>query len=103
LVILDFQCLVNIFKAVVTIEDANGWLSYNKIYLSNFWPNCNSTIHSFLLNLLYQFGIAIESKEQSFIPCKLELVPPTIINQFHQLCFELKFSQIFSEDFFSIG
>jgi hypothetical protein len=57
LVILDLQWLVNIFKVVVTMKDVksiqNGWLSHNEICFSNFWPNCDSTIHSFLLNLLY--------------------------------------------------
>jgi hypothetical protein len=104
LVILDPQWLVNILKAVVTTKDVksvqNGWLSHNEICLSNLWPNCDSTIHSFLLSLLYRFGIAIESKGQSLIPCKLELVPPTIINQFPQLLFELEFPQILPEDLF---
>jgi hypothetical protein len=104
LVILDPQWLVNILKAVVTMKDVksiqNGWLSHNEICLSNLWPNCDSTIHSFLLSLLYRFGIAIESKGQSLIPCKLELVPPTIINQFSQLLFELEFPQILPEDLF---
>jgi hypothetical protein len=104
LVILDPQWLVNILKAVVTMKDVksieNGWLSHNKICLSNLWPNCDSTIHSFLLSLLYRFGIAIESKGQSLIPCKLELVPPTIINEFPQLLFELEFPQILPGDLF---
>jgi hypothetical protein len=104
LVILDPQWLVNILKAVVTMKDVkpiqNGWLPHNDFCLSNLWPNCDSTIYSFLLNLLYRFGIAIESKGQSLIPCKLELVPPTIINQFPQLLFELEFPQILPEDLF---
>jgi hypothetical protein len=104
LVILDPQWLVNILKAVVTIKKVdsinNGWLSHNTASLSNLWPQCKPEIHSFLLGLLYRFRIAIKSKGQSLIPCRLEQVSQTTINQFTQLIYELEFPHILPEDVF---
>jgi len=104
LIILDPQWLVNILKSVVTIKNVdaidNGWLSHTKPNLSNLWPQCKPSIHSFILDLLYRFRISIKSKGQSLIPCRLEQVPQTTINQFTQLIYRLEFPQILPEDLF---
>ena len=104
LVILDPQWLVNILKAVVTIKKVdsinNGWLSHTTANLSNLWPQCKPEIHSFLLGLLYRFRISIKSKGQSLIPCRLNQVSQTTINQFTQLIYQLEFPHILPEDVF---
>ena len=104
LVILDPQWLVNILKAVVTVKNVEainkGWLSHAKANLSNLWPQCKPEIHSFLLGLLYRFRIAIKSKGQSLIPCRLDQVPQTTMNQFTQLIYQMDFPHILPEDLF---
>jgi hypothetical protein len=79
IVILKPQWLIDIFKAVVTINEKfsnlikSGWLFHNITDL--LWPNIEKNLHHYLLKLLHLFQIAIPSKEKSLIPCRLEKAP----------------------------
>jgi hypothetical protein len=101
---MDPQWLVNILKAVVTIKDVpgitGGWLSHNQPTLKSIWPKCKPSMHSFLLGLLYRFRIAIESKGQSLIPCRLEPAPSRLADECGYLLLQLEFTQILPEDLF---
>ena len=104
IIILDPQWLVNILKAVITVNEVpgikNGWISHNTAALKSIWPFIEPSMHSFLLELLYRFRIAIKSKNQSLIPCQLQPVPPSVIEKHQKLLLKLEFTSILPDDIF---
>jgi len=104
IIILDPQWLVNILKAIITVNKVpgmnGGWLSHNEPTLERVWPGISPSLHSFLLGLLYRFKIAIKSKGQSLIPCRLESVPSGVAEKYQRMVVEFEFTQILPEDLF---
>ena len=104
ILILDPQWLVNILKSIVTIKKVpainEGWLSHNEASLESIWSECKSSMHSFILGLLYRFRIAIESKDRSLIPCRLDPVPSRVTDEYGKPILQLEFTEILPEDVF---
>ena len=57
-------------------------------------------MHSFILELLYRFRIAIKSKDRSLIPCRLDPVPSSVTDEYGNLILQLEFTEILPEDVF---
>lgn len=83
-VILDPQWMSDSLRKVVTVNPQSigyvkeGWFYHNQC--EKIWPGYSPSVHKFLLELLYYFGIAIPTKGgKSLIPCRLPSAPLDIL------------------------